>query len=81
MDKVNITELYGACIILKTLIETNQKTIDENSQKNKVNIPGYEYLNNRLIELYKEINVEIFNHFSGTINNLKKAIEETENDS
>ncbi len=81
MDKVNITELYGACIILKTLIETNQKAINENSKKNNVNIPGYEYLNNRLMELYKEINVEIFNHFSGTINNLQKAIEETENDS
>lgn len=81
MDKVNITELYGACIILKTLIETNQKAINENSKKNNINIPGYEYLNNRLMDLYKEINVEIFNHFSGTINSLQKAIEETENDS
>ena len=81
MDKVNITELYGACIILKTMIETNQKAINENSKKNNINIPGYEYLNNRLMDLYKEINVEIFNHFSGTINSLQKAIEETENDS
>ena len=81
MGEINIVELYGACTILKTMIDTTQKAIDDNKSKGLGIVPGQEYLNNRLRELFKDINIEIFNHFSGTINNLQKAIEESDNDS
>lgn len=81
MGEINIIELYGACTILKTMIDATQKTIDDNNSKGLGTVPGQEYLNNRLRELFKDINIEIFNHFSGTINTLQKAIEESDNDS
>ena len=77
MDEINITELYGACILLKSIIENTTETI----VKNDVPVPGQFYLLKRFDELYKDINVEIFNHFSGIIANLQKVIEDEDHDS
>ena len=49
MDEINITELYGACILLKSIIENTTETI----VKNDVPVPGQFYLLKRFDELYK----------------------------
>lgn len=77
MDEINITELYGACILLKSIIESTRETI----AKNDVPVPGQYYLLKRFDELYKDVNVEIFNRISGTLTNLQKAIEDADHDS
>lgn len=77
MDEINITELYGACILLKSIIESTKETI----AKNDVPVPGQNYVLKRFEELYKDVNVEIFNRVSGTIANLQKVIEDADHDS
>lgn len=68
---IDITEKYGAVTQLKLIIEAFQK-----SNKDDVKLPGYEYLLERLANLYKDINMEIMQDFAGTINNLQSALKE-----
>lgn len=77
--KTNITEKYGACIQLKMIIETMQKSL-EDSKNGAIKTPGQEYLIKLLSNLYIDINNEIFEDFAGVINGINKIVQDSKND-
>lgn len=78
-NQINITDKYGACVQLKVLLETMQKEIIKRKEKNEV-IPGYEYLYSKIFDLYRDLNNEIFEYFSGTINGINKIVQDIKDD-
>jgi len=73
-NKHELTELYGAITALKMLISGIEDT-----PKNK-QMPGTDYLIEKLKDVCNEINLEIAESFNGIITNLQNAIKDIEDE-
>lgn len=78
MDDYDITDKYGAIVLLKGLIEETRKQMD----KKDIMFKTYQLVSERLVKDINEIQAEIYKDFVGTIQNLARVNDdiETENE-
>lgn len=69
MDDYDITDKYGAIVLLKVMVGDVRKKID----KKDVMFKTYQLVNERLVKDINEIQAEIYKDFIGTIQNLAQS--------
>jgi hypothetical protein len=69
MDDYDITDKYGAIVLLKGLIEETRKQMD----KKDIMFKTYQLVSERLVKDINEIQAEIYKDFVGTIQNLARV--------
>lgn len=69
MDDYDITDKYGAIVLLKGVIEETRKQMD----KKDIMFKTYQLVNERLAKDINEIQAEIYKDFVGTIQNLARV--------
>ena len=69
MNDYDITDKYGAIVLLKGLIEETRKQMD----KKDIMFKTYQLVNERLVKDINEIQAEIYKDFVGTIQNLAQS--------
>ena len=69
MDKHDITDKYGAIILLKGMIQETRKQMD----KKDFMFNTYQLVNECLVNDANEIQAEIYKDFVGTIQNLAQS--------
>ena len=74
MDNYDITDKYGAIVLLKGLIEETRKQMD----KKNIMFKTYQLVNERLVKDANEIQAEIYKDFVGTIQNLARVNDDIE---
>lgn len=78
MDDYDITDKYGAIVLLKGLIEETRKQMD----KKDIMSNAVQLVNECLVKDINEIQADIYRDFCGTIQNLARVNDdiETENE-
>ncbi len=74
MDDYDITDKYGAIVLLKGLIEETRKQMD----KKDIMFKTYRLVSERLVKDANEIQAEIYKDFVGTIQNLARVNDDVE---
>ena len=69
MNDYDITDKYGAIVILKAMVGETRKQMD----KKDIMFKTYQLVNERLVKDINEIQAEIFKDFVGTIQNLARV--------
>lgn len=74
MDDYDITDKYGAIVLLKGIIEETRKQMD----KKDIMFKTYQLVSERLVKDINEIQAEIYKDFVGTIQNLARVNDDIE---
>lgn len=74
MDDYDITDKYGAIVLLKGLIEETRKQMDRKDIMSKT----YQLVTECLVKDANEIQAEIYKDFVGTIQNLARVNDDIE---
>jgi len=74
MDDYDITDKYGAIVLLKGIIEETRKQMDKKDIMSKT----YQLVNECLVNDINEIQAEIYKDFVGTIQNLARVNDDIE---
>ena len=74
MDDYDITDKYGAIVLLKAMIEGTKKQMNEGDIMSKT----YQLVNEYLVKDVNEIQAEIYKDFIGTIQNLARVNDDIE---
>lgn len=69
MDDYDITDKYGAIVLLKAIVGETRKQMDKKDTMFKT----YQLVNERLVKDINEIQAEIYKDFIGTIQNLAQS--------
>ena len=69
MNDYDITDKYGAIVLLKLMVGETRKQMD----KKDVMFKTYQLVNERLVKDINEIQAEIYKDFVGTIQNLARV--------
>lgn len=69
MNDYDITEKYGAIVLLKSIIGETRKQMDKKDIMSKT----YQLVNELLVKDINEIQAEIYKDFVGTIQNLARV--------
>lgn len=74
MDDYDITDKYGAIVLLKGIIEETRKQMD----KKDIMSNAFQLVNECLVKDINEIQAEIYKDFVGTIQNLARVNDDIE---
>ena len=74
MDDYDITDKYGAIVLLKAMIEETRKQMD----KKDIMSNAFQLVNECLVKDINEIQAEIYKDFVGTIQNLARVNDDIE---
>ena len=69
MNDYDITDKYGAIVLLKSMVGETRKQMD----KKDIMFKTYQLVNERLVKDINEIQAEIYKDFVGTIQNLAQS--------
>ena len=74
MNDYDITDKYGAIVLLKSMVGETRKQMD----KKDIMFKTYQLVNERLVKDINEIQAEIYKDFVGTIQNLVRVNDDVE---